>query len=430
MQRLRPRPQGKTALVLAGGGLTGAVYEIGALRAIDDLLVDTSVNDFDIYVGTSAGSLVSGMLANGLTPRVMLQIIAGSHPKIRPIGRGDLFAFNHVDLMRQGLRLPRTLANAWSHYLRNLPDMTFFDLLWSLTEVLPPGLYDNLSLERYIREAIVGNGGANSFGELQRDLYVVATDLDNGQRTIFSREHHADVPLSLAIAASAALPVVYKPVRIEGRDYVDGGLRGNASLDVAIEHGASLVVCINPLVPFDNSERTSIPFLGPDGGYLSEKGFNAIASQIGRIQTHAGLHYHIKQLHKTHPEVDIILIEPSRSDYQMFFYNIMRYSARLTVARHGFETVSLRLAEDYDNYQSMLSRHGITINRRLLNEELREIQQSEYKPAVIRRVLEARSAAYRRRGRTPVGELNRALTDLDAALRRLENPPAPGADKT
>ena len=50
---------GKTALVLAGGGLTGAVYEIGALRAIDDLLVDRTVNDFDIYVGTSAGALVA-----------------------------------------------------------------------------------------------------------------------------------------------------------------------------------------------------------------------------------------------------------------------------------------------------------------------------------------------------------------------------------
>ena len=67
----------KTALVLAGGGLTGAVYEIGTLRAIDDLLVDRTVNDFDIYVGTSAGALVAALLANGLSPETMLQSIAG-----------------------------------------------------------------------------------------------------------------------------------------------------------------------------------------------------------------------------------------------------------------------------------------------------------------------------------------------------------------
>ena len=58
----------KTALVLAGGGLTGAMYEIGALRAIDDILTDRSVNDFDIYVGTSAGAIVGALLANGATP--------------------------------------------------------------------------------------------------------------------------------------------------------------------------------------------------------------------------------------------------------------------------------------------------------------------------------------------------------------------------
>jgi predicted acylesterase/phospholipase RssA len=58
----------KIALVLAGGGLTGAVYEVGALRAIDDLLLDRTVNDLDIYVGTSAGAVVCSLLANGLSP--------------------------------------------------------------------------------------------------------------------------------------------------------------------------------------------------------------------------------------------------------------------------------------------------------------------------------------------------------------------------
>ena len=51
--------------------MTGAVYEIGALRAIDDLLVDRNVNDFDIYVGTSAGAIVASFLANGISPETM-----------------------------------------------------------------------------------------------------------------------------------------------------------------------------------------------------------------------------------------------------------------------------------------------------------------------------------------------------------------------
>ena len=70
----RKKPS-KTALVLGGGGFTGGVYEIGALRALDLLAVNSTVNNFDIYVGTSAGSFVAGMLANGITPDEMMQVL-------------------------------------------------------------------------------------------------------------------------------------------------------------------------------------------------------------------------------------------------------------------------------------------------------------------------------------------------------------------
>jgi NTE family protein len=427
MSSARQTVPGKTALVLAGGGLTGAVYEIGTLRAIDDLLVDRTVNDFDIYVGTSAGALVAALLANGMSPETMLQSIAGASD-VPAIAREDVFQFNYRDLLRFGTRFPRTAVGALSHYVRNLGDMHLFDLAWSLLEALPSGLYDNLALERYVWRVLKKFGGSNHFGDLTHDLHIIATDLDSSQRVVFSRDDHAQVPISLAVAASTAIPILYKPVRIGDRDYVDGGLRGNASLDLAVEHGARLIVCINPIVPYDNDDLKSIPFLGPDGGHLSEKGLASIANQVGRLSSHAGLHYHIKQLRRTHPEVDIILIEPSRRDYQMFFYNIMRYSARLIVARHGFETVSLKLAEDFASYEEMLARSGIRLSRRLLFEELNEIQQSDYNPVVIRRVLEARSFAYhRRRPGAPVGQLHRTLTELDQLLAEFAEPPVTSA---
>lgn len=423
------KPTGKTALVLAGGGLTGAVYEIGALRAIDDILVDRTVNDFDIYVGTSAGSLVCSLLANGLSPETMLQAIAGEHPELPLIERDHLFHVNYGDLLNWAAQVPGRVWGAWSHYFRHFGDMTLFDLVWQLSEALPSGLYDNSTLEDYVRDTLRQYGRGNRFADLERELYIIATDLDTSERAVFGRGHLERVPIARAVAASTAIPVFYKPVRIAGRDFVDGGLRGNASLDVAVEHGANLIVCINPIVPYDNGDRASIPFFGEDGGYLSQKGLTAVASQVGRIVSHAGLHYHIKQLRKTRPEVDIILIEPSRNDYQMFFYNIMRYSARLIVARHGFETVTLRLAEQYEHLRDMLLRHQVPISQRLVLEELAEIQQAEYDPRVIRRVLEDRSAAFRRqqhsRRSTPVGDLRESLKSLEQAL---DNFSLPGGD--
>jgi NTE family protein len=428
MSQSKRNQPGKTALVLAGGGLAGAVYEIGALRAIDDLLIDRTVNDFDMFIGTSAGALIAALLANEVSPELMLQVLDGDRDDLPTIERRDLLALNYRDWLVWAQRLPRKLFSAWLHYLRHIGDMGVVEMIELLGEALPSGVFDGMSLDRYVRRVIAAAGGSNRFYEIPHELCVIATDLDSGQRTVFCRHERADVPISLAVAASTALPVLYKPVRIHGHEYLDGGLRGTASIDLAIEHGAKLVICINPLVPFDNTERRNIPFLGPDGGYLSDKGFDAVAAQVSRIGIHAGLHYHIKQLRRSHPDVDIILIEPRANDYQMFFYNIMRYSSRLIVARHGFESVTLDLAEDYPSYRDALARHGIPISRRLVAEELTEIQKSKYDPEVIRHVLEARSFAYRRRREdTSVGRLSRALDDLDAALAALEEEPAPGA---
>src|SRR3954447_22650102 len=70
--RRRPR-RSRTALVLGGGGVTGGVYEIGALRALDLLATNRTVNQFDVYVGTSAGSFVGALAANGVTPEEMMR---------------------------------------------------------------------------------------------------------------------------------------------------------------------------------------------------------------------------------------------------------------------------------------------------------------------------------------------------------------------
>jgi len=409
------RQQGKLALVLAGGGLLGAVYEIGALRAIDDLLVDRTVNDFDLYVGTSAGAIVASLLASGFSPEQMFQGIAGANPELRPIERGHLFNINHRDLLRSSLSLPASLAEEGLYYLRHLREATLLDLVWSAAQVLPSGVYDSAALEKYMRTLLTSAGGTNSFDDLQRALFITATELDSGERAVFATGADCQVPISTAVAASSAMPLLYKPVRICGAEYVDGGLRGNASIDLAIEHGATLVVCINSMVPY-RPARGGDP-RRPGRQSMSTRGVSAVASQTLRIVAHGGLRYHIKQLARVHPEVDIIVIEPRADDERMFYGNAMHYPDRLEVARHGFETVTLDLAEDYNHHKQVLARHGIPLTRRLVVEELEEVRKSGNDPHVIGRVLEASSAACNRgRRHTPFCQLNRALAVLELEL--------------
>ena len=206
--------------------------------------------------------------------------------------------------------------------------------------------------------------------------------------------------------------MIYKPVRIGAAEYIDGSMRGNASLDIAIEHGATLIVCVNPLVPYDNSPRP-----GPSSVAFSKRGFSAIAAQVSRITQHSGLRYQIKQLRRQHPEVDIILVEPRCDDRMLAFGNIMRYAERLAIARHGFESVTLDLAEDYYLYKETLARHGAPISRRLVIEELAEIQNSGYDSAVVEQVIETRKPKCAEGKRnTPYCRLARALASLESEI--------------
>src|SRR5213592_2037441 len=107
----RRRKRSKTALVLGGGGFTGGVYEIGALRALDLLAVNRTVNQFDVYVGTSAGSFVASLAANGITPEEMMRVVNQQVPTpFRDIDLGTLLRPNLVEWAKKGALLPLRAA--------------------------------------------------------------------------------------------------------------------------------------------------------------------------------------------------------------------------------------------------------------------------------------------------------------------------------
>ncbi len=429
IQHLGRIESSKTAIVLAGGGLTGAVYEVGALRAIDAMLLDRSVNDFDIIVGTSAGALVGSMLARGITPGEMMSTLDGTQQGDSRILPKHIFSLNTQEFVRKSTRFPLTIKNAISHYLRHRRDMNFFDVIWSLTDALPSGLYDNNALERFMQGVWQTYGLSDRFQDVERELYIVATDLDTGKRAVFGGSARDDVPISRAVAASSAVPLLYRPVRIGDQEFVDGAVRGNASLDIAIEAGARLIVCINPLVPIDNSRKRNIPLLGEDGQFISEKGAQAVLSQFMRIAMRSGLAYHIKQLRRRYPDIDIILIEPRRDDFEMAFYNVMRYSARVTIAQHGYQSVTLDLENQYRALKAILARHGIPITRRLVSAELEAMRKADYDLETVRAVLEKgeRRLRFRRKQRavgdpvqTVTEELRDTLAQLEYSLAMLQ----------
>lgn len=344
------------ALVCAGGGITGAVYEIGCLRALEEL-VDRSVLDLDLYVGVSGGAFVASLLANGISPAEMYDEVVGRSRGPLRLGRAPLFRLGLGEFLRRSARAPRVLRDGAAALLagrgRSLPDLAL-----SLFELLPAGLLDNSGVREFLAELFRRRGLTDSFARLRRPLFIVAVDLDRGEAVAFGEKGRRRVPISQAVQASTALPGLYRPVRIEGRDYVDGGVKKTAHANLAIQHGADLVICINPLVPILN-EAVKGPLRGP----LSDKGVTWVLDQALRIMLHGRMQYGMERYRAEHPEVDVLLLEPARHDLRMFSYNIMRYGARRVLAEHGYRSVLRAFAQRRDEHARMLARHGIGLRR-------------------------------------------------------------------
>ena len=205
------------------------------------------------------------------------------------------------------MKAPAVITRALLSALRGGEGKTLADLAWSLFELLPSGLLDTSGIQEYLEQFFTSRGRADRFDALDRELFVVAVDLDNGEAVAFGEEGHRDVKVSQAVQASTALPGLYRPVRISGRDYVDGGVKKTAHINLAIRHGADLVICINPLVPVLNDTEN-----GGLRGHLSNRGVTFVLDQVLRIVLHGRMAYGLERYAAEHPEVDILLLEPDR----------------------------------------------------------------------------------------------------------------------
>jgi NTE family protein len=389
------RRQSKSALVLGGGGFTGAVYEIGALRALDLLSVNRSVNQFDIYVGTSAGALVAALSANGVTPEQMMRVVNNQVPTpFRDINLDMLLRPNYREFIAKGARLPLHLLGVARNLGRSLGTFSMVDLAIALADALPSGLYSGAGIEEYVRKILSDPGRSDDFRLLEPELYLAATDLDTCERLVLGAEGWDDVPISLAVSASAALPMVYKPVEVKGRELVDGGIVSTTNLDIAVEAGAKFIVVVNPLVPFVNDFTKEIPtLLGTKVRRVSDMGFPKIAYQTFKLLAYQRLHEVARQWQDRYPGVDIVLIEPEPDDEMMFQTNILNYASRLDVARHGFQSVTVKLASDYDDLREVAHRHGIDISATRVRKVVRHFEAEKEKSRAWRRILEQTTGA-------------------------------------
>ncbi len=354
----------RVAMVCGGGGIVGGVYEVGVLRALDQALGGGVVNKCDLYAGASAGALVATMLASGITPRDMDDVIvrgARNRRNLPPLKRTSVYGLDFTRWVTAGARFPVQMAMGFLASLLPGESSRPADAVYEALRVLPPGVFTNAPLGRFVQEALGAISMPDSFKEFPAPLFIPAINLDTGHRVVFGEPGAQDVPISTAIQASAAVPLLFKPVRIAHQDFVDGGIERNLPVDVAVKHGASLVIAINPMVPVVNDPAAEGSMLR-GYSYLADQGLGAVADQMLRLMIRSQVVYGLRELRDRFPEVDIVLFEPEAHDATVFRYHPMRYSSRQLIAEHAFEETRKRLVRDMDRLEPVFRRHGLDLD--------------------------------------------------------------------
>jgi predicted acylesterase/phospholipase RssA len=335
--RRRPARRG---LVLAGGGVIGGMYEVGALAALEETVPGFNANTLDVYVGSSAGSVVAALMANGIRPRDLYTILDE--------GRDDPLNFQRGAIFHRGAsagaawNFAQVLWAVGKNVVSNR-HLDWPDILARSEGEMPPGFYSVRNLEGFIRQAFAVRGLSNDFRSCSRPLLIPAIDIDRGERVVFGRDGQSAVPISEAIAASSAIPGFFEPYHIGGRDYVDGDVGFTGHADLAVEAGARLLIVVNPLVPRRETAT---------GATLRRHGLYGILEQVGRINSQNLLEMGLRELLLRAPDLACHLVQPPADGAPVFGPSM------------GFEASRQALRFGYTSTREWVAAQGAALKRR------------------------------------------------------------------
>ncbi len=367
----------RIGLALAGGGPLGAIYEIGALCALEEALVGVDFTKLDGYLGVSAGAFIAASLANGMTPHALCAAFIENHA----VHDGDVLDPELLlrpawgEFARRLRALPRLAAQAGLDLaLRRRSKLAALE---RLGRAMPTGMFDAAALQQQLAAIFSAPGRTNDFRKLDRRLVLVATDLDAGTAAPFGTPGWDHVPISLAVQASAALPGMFPPVSIDGHSYVDGALKKTLHASVLLDQGVDLLLALNPLVPFDgNASRAAPrPRMRDEEPIprMVDGGLPLVLSQTFRSLIHSRLALGMKGYERSHPHADVVLFEPDNRDAALFVANTFSLSRRAELAEHAYQRTRAALRSRRGALGAKFARHGVQIDDAVLADPTRRL---------------------------------------------------------
>jgi len=339
------RKSGKTAVCIAGGGAEGLLYELGVLKALNSLLANFRVTDFDIFCGISAGAYIAAVLANGVQPEELIKAFEGESQIFDPITSQTIYDLNYPEFFS-------TIISFWTNLAKSARVTP--NIFASIIKAFPNGICKGEKLREFLKKQLETHKLSDDFRTLDKELYIGATNMDTFEHVVFGDTGWRDIPISTAVRASSAMEPIYSPARIGNTWYIDGVFTHTTNLELAIKKGATFVIVIDPIVPLKIDKP----------GYVISKGgiFSTIQVVKGLISTRFDRTYSF--LKKRYPDVDFYVFKPKGEEMKLLSGSPMKYKIRLGIIKLAFETTLTRFNDDYDIFQQGFRKHGLELTQK------------------------------------------------------------------
>jgi NTE family protein len=314
----------RVGLVLGAGGVMGGAWLTGGLEAIaQETGWDPASAEY--IVGTSAGSMMGGLLASGVPPWFMVAHSKGDSfegltgADGRPASTADRAAGATFRLAKTH---PPIGPGSWRLIVHSLTAPAQHRSTALFAGWLPRGFISTEPLKDTIRRT-TPSGWAD-----HPNLWIVACDYATGRRVAFGRDDAPDADLADAVAASCAIPGFYHPVTIQGDRYVDGGLWSTSNLDILRNERLDLVICLNPTSSLHPT-----------------RAWNPADRIAAATRTLAGKRLGSEARKLRAKGTGVVLIQPTGEDLDQMGANLMSRRNRNPVIETAIRTVAEQLRE-------------------------------------------------------------------------------------
>ena len=341
----------KVAVCLPGGGAAGAMFQIGALAALEDALDGLELSNFDLYVGSSGGASVAAALAGGVPIQRIYRAFLDPADVYFGLERKHLLRIDFAEWRRTLPALMAAFSEGASAFMRGSapPSAALWEQLDRLADALPAGLFSLEGYERFLEEFFIRRGVPNSFYAMPRPLRILAHDLESAELKQFGAGDAADVPVTRACIASMAIPPFFSPVRVGDRHYLNPGGGQVVHAEVAVAEGADVLVIVNPLVPLR---------VGDGGAGLRDRGLLTIINQAIRIGAVRALRDQARGAEAQGKPV--LMIEPEPAESLIFFGNPASFEVRRRILEYAYRHARAVVTQAVEGNHRALARAGWT----------------------------------------------------------------------